>query len=310
MSVAAREAFDLRSPFRLEDALDVGLSLRALRTKRFQRVFKGVYVAAEVPLDAATRARAALLLHPADAHASHTTAALLLGIPVPDESFVHVTVRRAEDRNYRPGLKPHVREGGSDVVLVDGIRVSAPLQLFVELAATLPLVDAVVAIDAMLRLKLVTLAQLWNYCDRLQGQRNSRSARRVLTYAREDVDSPMEPRVRMLLVLAGLPEPKVAFKIVDDDGVVLRRLDLSYPEVRLIVEYDGRHHIERVQQWVSDLDRREEFDQGDWRIIVVTSAGIYKEPARTIRRVREALRSRGVPIRGVSDAWRAHFPTR
>ena len=169
MSVAAREAFDLRSPFRLEDALAVGLSSRALRTKRFQRVFKGVYVAAAVPLDVATRAKAALLLHPSRAHASHTTAAHLLGIPVPDESFVHVTVRTPEGRNYRPGLKPHVREGGSDVVLVDGIRVSSPLQLFVELAATLPLVDAVVAIDAMLRLKLVTLSQLWDHCDRLQG---------------------------------------------------------------------------------------------------------------------------------------------
>jgi very-short-patch-repair endonuclease len=310
MSVAAREAFDLRSPFRLEDALAVGLSSRALRTKRFQRVFKGVYVAAAVPLDVATRAKAALLLHPLDAHASHTTAAHLLGIPVPDESFVHVTVRTPEDRNYRPGLKPHVREGGSDVVLVNGIRVTSPQQLFVELAATLPLVDAVVAVDAMLRLKLVTLAHLWVHCDRIQGQRHSRSARRVLKFARENVDSPMETRLRMLLVLAGLPEPKVAFNLVDDDGVVLRRLDLSYPDVRLIVEYDGRHHIERVQQWASDLDRREEFDRGNWRIVVVTSAGIYKEPARTIRRVREALRSRGVPIRGESDAWRPHFPTR
>lgn len=310
MSVAAHGVFDLRSPFLLEDALVAGLTSRVFRTKRFQRVFKGVYVAAEVPLDVATRTKAALLLHPSEAHASHTTAARLLGIPVPDESFVHVTVRRPEQRNYRSGLKPHVREGGSDVVIVQGIRVSAPVQLFVELASALPLVDAVVAVDAMLKLRLVTLTELWEHCDRLQGQRHSRSARRVLTYAREEVDSPMETRLRMLLVLAGLPEPTVAFKIVDDDGVVLRRLDLSYPDVRLIVEYDGRQHIERIRQWNADLDRREEFDRGDWRIVVVTSAGIYKEPDRTIRRVREALRSRGVPVRGKSDAWRAHFPTR
>ncbi len=310
MSVAAREAFDLRTPFRLEDALAAGMSARSFRTKRFKRVFNGVYVAAEVPLDVPTRARAALLLHPRDAHASHTTAACLLGLPVPDESFVHVTVSKPEERNYRPGLKPHVREAGSEVEVHQGIRVSAPVQLFVELAATLPLVDAVVAVDAMLRLRLVTLPDLWDHCDRLKGQRNSRAASRVLGYARTGVDSPMESRLRMLIVLAGLPEPQVNFKIRDVNGRVLRRLDLSYPHVRLIVEYDGRHHIERIVQWDADLDRREEFDRDLWRIVVVTSDGLYKDPARTIRRVRSALRERGVHVRRTSDAWRAHFPVR
>ncbi len=310
MSIAARGALDLRTPFRLEDALAAGLSERTFRSKRLQRIFKGVYVAADVPLDVHTRALAALLLHPRDAHASHTTAARLFGVPVPDESFVHVTVRSPDDRSYRPGLKPHVREAGSDVVLHQGIRVSAPVQLFVELCAMLPLVDAVVAADAMLRLRLVTLPELASHCQRMKGKRHSRSASRVLAYARIDVDSAMESRLRMLLVLAGLPEPKINFKIRDAYGRVLRRFDLSYPQVRLIIEYDGRQHIERIAQWGSDLDRREEFDRDDWRIVVVTSEGIYKDPARTIRRVRSALRDRGVHVRATSDAWRAHFPPR
>ena len=45
---------------------------------------------------------------------------------------------------------------------------------------------------------------------------------------------------RMLLVLAGLPEPQVNLKIRDEDGEVLRKYDLSYPAVRVAVEYNGK----------------------------------------------------------------------
>jgi hypothetical protein len=120
----------------------------------------------------------------------------------------------------------------------------------------------------------------------------------------------METRLRLLLVLAGLPEPEVNLTLRDVDGVPLRRFDLSYPAIRLIVEYDGRHHAERIETWESDLDRREEIDDTGWRILVVTSRGIYADPGRTIERVWRLLRASGLP--GVparpSEDWRPHFP--
>jgi very-short-patch-repair endonuclease len=82
--------------------------------------------------------------------------------------------------------------------------------------------------------------------------------------------------------------------------------------VRVIVEYDGRQHIEREHSWESDLERREAIDDDGWRILVVTSRGIYREPGRTVVRVWRLLRARrlpGVPNRP-SDAWRPHFPGR
>ena len=89
--------------------------------------------------------------------------------------------------------------------------------------------------------------------------------RRAAAYVRAEVDSPMETRLRMLLVLAGLPEPSINVKIRAVDGEVLRRYDLSFPTVRVIVEYDGRQHIERVEAWESDLERREAIDGDGWR---------------------------------------------
>ena len=118
----------------------------------------------------------------------------------------------------------------------------------------------------------------------------------------------METRLRMLIVLAGLPEPKVNHLLLDQHGRVRRRLDLSYPGIKLIIEYDGRHHVERVKQWEADLDRREELDDGDWKILVVTADGIYREPSRTLERIRRNLILRGYgPVPRVNPVWRSHF---
>jgi hypothetical protein len=114
----------------------------------------------------------------------------------------------------------------------------------------------------------------------------------------------------MLLVLAGIPEPRINHTIREIDGQPVRRYDLSWPDVRVIVEYDGRHHVERVDQWEEDLDRREAIDDDGWRILVVVSKGIYREPRRTVDRVFRVLQRRrlpGLPARP-AEAWRPHFP--
>ncbi|MDQ6642144.1 MAG: hypothetical protein M3Y66_06595 [Actinomycetota bacterium] len=310
MTSPSREpSLDPRTPFTIADVVAGGHDPRSLRTTRWHRVFRGVYVSADVSLTLRVRTQAALLLHQAAAHASHTTAASLYGIVVPDDPDIHVTVKHQSHRRFRPGLRPHVREAGSGRRVVHGIPVSSPLQLFVELAGALPLVEAVVAGDAMIRLGLVTMQELREYCDRARG-RHSRTSRRVVAYVREGVDSPMETRLRMLIILAGLPEPEVNFKVRDEFGAVLRRLDLSYPVLKMMIEYDGRHHVERVNQWESDLERRDEFESDGWRTLIVTSAGIYGNPEGTLLRIRKALRAKGQRVGRLSDAWRAHFPPR
>ena len=120
----------------------------------------------------------------------------------------------------------------------------------------------------------------------------------------------METRLRLLLVLAGLPEPKVNHLIRDEWGAVLRRLDLAYPTLKLIIEFDGRHHIEREQQWEADIERRESLDSEGWRTLVVTSAGIYRDPTATVEKVRRALQLLGVRVGPLRQGYRSHFPGR
>jgi hypothetical protein len=62
----------------------------------------------------------------------------------------------------------------------------------------------------------------------------------------------------------------------------------------------------------ADIFRREELDQMRWRLVIVTSEGIYQEPLRTLERVRDALLECGaVGIRRTfKPEWRLHFPAR
>ena len=128
----------------------------------------------------------------------------------------------------------------------------------------------------------------------------------------------METRLRLLIVLAGLPEPQVNVIVRIAGGKWRWRFDLCYPEYKLIIEYDGRQHAYDAEQWSNDLERREWLDQEGWRILIVISDGIYGDPLRTLHRVRTALESEELAFRSLSSrngratSWsvlRWHLPT-
>jgi Protein of unknown function (DUF559) len=188
--------------------------------------------------------------------------------------------------------------------------LSGPEQTFIDLAAIgMNLVDLVVLGDALLKAKLTTVSTLIEAIDAWHGC-GTRLALRVARLIREGVDSPMETRVRLLIVMAGLPEPTVNVIIRGEDGGWRMRFDLCYLDQRLIVEYDGRRHADSPEQWERDIFRREDLDRMDYRLLIVTSRGVYNEPHRTLDRVRDGLGERGVRVPSrFKNEWRRHFPT-
>jgi hypothetical protein len=303
--------FDPRRPFTSREALAAGLTRKDLQSASFRRLLLGVYVDATVPATPALQAAAVLCLLPPTAWVSHATAARLLGVPLPALPDEHACVREAAQRLRRRGVHCHVGRKGARLVLVDGVRASAPAQVFVELGEQLTLVDLVIAGDWMVRQKLVSLDRLRAFCRSASGA-GAAAARRAVGHVRERVDSPMETRLRMLIVLAGIPEPVVNREIPGVGGRGARRYDLSWPGVRVIVEYDGRHHVEVIEQWEADLERREAIDDDEWRILVFVARDIFRRPDRTLARIVTVLRKArlaGMP-RALSDDWRPHFPVK
>lgn len=300
--------FDPKQPFLRAEGLASGITEKALRGPGYRRLFRSVLVSSATPATPLQRVRGALTLQHEEAWASHVSAARVKGAPVPTIADEHVSVAHQKLRRHHKGIRCHVGDA-TGVVVERGIRVSDDVSMFIELGGQLGLVDLVVVGDWLVRRRGLSPQQLVQACERSRH----RDARRALTaarYVRRDVDSPMETRLRMLLVLAGLPEPQVNLTIRDELGEVVRRYDLSYPVVRVAVEYDGRLHVEVVQNWEDDLERRADIDEDGWRLVVVVGSGIYKDPLRTLRRVHRVLLARGlpgVPLRLLDD-WRPHFP--
>jgi len=77
--------------------------------------------------------------------------------------------------------------------------------------------------------------------------------RRVLDLAEPLAESPMETRLRLVLVLGGLPRPRAQVPLYDEGGRFLGRPDLYYPDHRLGIEYDGGTHRDSL----ADDDRRQ-----------------------------------------------------
>jgi very-short-patch-repair endonuclease len=299
--------FDPTRPFTRAEALAAGRTDRELRGPAYRRLLHGVYISGAVPYTPIVVARAALLVHPPSAVATHFSAARAIGAPVPAHPWEHVTVAKREDRRQRQGVRCHVAAiAASEVRVVEGVRFSCPERLFVELAPLLGLVDLVAVGDWLVRHRHTTCSALVEFC-LTSSDPHADAAQRAAAHVRDRVDSPMETRLRMLLVLASLPEPEVNRTIRDENGTVLMRVDLSYPGARLAIEYDGRHHVQLERQWERDVERRDDLDDS-WRMLTVTSKGIYKNPEETIERVWRALRRRRYPgLRRPSDAWRPHF---
>jgi hypothetical protein len=301
-------AFDPQQPFLRAEGLDNGLTDKVLRGPGYRRLFRNVLVSASTTPTPEQRVRGALALQCDEAWASHASAARVKGAPLPTIADEHVSVAHQKLRRHHRGLRCHVGDPAG-VVVERGMRVSGDVPMFIELAGQLGLVDLVVVGDWLARRRTITPQQLVAACERSR-HRDARKALAAARLVRRNVDSPMETRLRLLLVLAGLPEPTVNLVVRDEDGEVVRKYDLSYPSVRVAVEYNGKLHVEVVGNWEDDLERRADMDEDDWRLIVVISSGIYKDPLKTLRRVHRALLARGmpgVPLRLLDD-WRPHFP--
>jgi hypothetical protein len=283
-------------------------TLSAWRFRRTHRaLFRGVYVTAETRVTLRLLAEAALLLAEPSSYLSHHTAARLWGGVVPDNPDVHVTYPRM--RAQCLGIAAHRAKARQHVVRWMGLPVTGPAQTFLDMSQVLGLVDLVVLGDSLVRKKRFTPDELVALAEKHRGP-HSRLARRAARLVRAGVDSPMETRLRLLIVLAGLPEPEVDHRVHDDDGTLLRRYDLSYLPFRLIIEYDGRQHAESDEQWLSDIGRDEALDDEQIRRLVVVSRDIYSTPANTLARITRAMRRAGMPVPRLRHEWRRHFPSR
>lgn len=92
-----------------------------------------------------------------------------------------------------------------------------------------------------------------------------------------------------MLIRAGLPSPEVQFRIVDEYGFVVARVDLAYPEPRLAIEYDGAEHYTRYRG-ERDKERDAELAGYGWETLRLTGDTAFTR--QTVERIRALLAAR------------------
>ncbi len=99
----------------------------------------------------------------------------------------------------------------------------------------------------------------------------------------------METRLRLLLVLAGLPRPHTQVPLYDDRGRFLGRPDLYYPDQRLCLEYDGGTHRDSL---VEHDRRQNRLVNAGYRLLRFTAGDVQRAPDTVVTQVRAALAAR------------------
>jgi len=288
----------LAGPFRGTAVLAEGLLTRAqLYGPRYRRVYPDVYLPAGLKLDLATRSRAAYLLvgDRGGVLAGYSAAAALGADCAPPDAPAEVLV--AANTRAHPGLR--ICRGtatGQEVTTVDGMRVTAPLRTAWDLARRLPLVEAVVAVDAVAAAGSFAPADLLARRAGTPGARGSRRLAEVVALAEPRSRSPSLTRLRVGLLRAGLPPPAVRYSVCDEHRVELARVDLAYPEAKLAIEYDGADELGAdgfASQVARDRLRDAELAGQGWQTLRLDADDIGVHLPRTARRVERLLALRG-----------------
>lgn len=252
---------------------------RLVAEGRYWRVLRGAYAPVERADVLGTRAEALRLVLPDGTAASHRTALWLLGLDVLGDQL-DLTVPRGRHLARRAGTRMHTAALPDDeLALVDGVLAVSAARAFVDVARDESLVEAVAVGDAVLRSGAATSEQLLEALQRAGSLRGIRAARLVAPHLEPRSESLMESRLRMRLVLGGVPRPQAQYDIYDDEGHAGRG-DLHLDGV--VLEYDGRTSRLDKAAFVAERRRQTRIVTTGVELRRFTSADVYVRPAAAV----------------------------
>jgi very-short-patch-repair endonuclease len=224
---------------------------------------------------------------PPGASFSGRTAAWLHGLDLPPCDPIEVNMPEPLGSSRRAGASVgRWRLANEEIVVRRDLPVTSALRTVVDLGGRNPVTEGVVAVDLFLHAGMVTIAELRAFIAEHRGLKGIARLRRAVGLAEPKAESAMETRLRMLLVLAGLPRPEVQLPLHDDHGRFLGRPDLLYRERRLVIEYDGGNHRDRL---VDDNRRQNNLIAAGLRLLRFTAADVYGAPDSVVMQVRHAF---------------------
>ena len=178
------------------------------------------------------------------------------------------------------------------VQMLDGIPVTSPARTIVDVARTSGLESGVCAADQAIRRGLCTRLDLQVEADKAKGRTGVARARALPERTSGLAESVLETLIRLILVMAGVPEPELQVRLAVRGGKRFR-VDFFWPQWRLIGEADGfgkygTEPEEIRRNWAAERRRQAQLEDAGYVVIRWTWADL-KDPRAIVRRVREEM---------------------
>lgn len=276
---------------------------RLVRANELTRIRRGAY--AEPLADGAAPeqvhlalVRATVRQVSAAAVVSHASAAVVHGLPTWSEQLgrVHLTRDRPGGGKRRHNLQVHgLPLAESEVVTVDGMRVTSLARTVLDLSCASSLDRAVVVGDAALRQGLVP-AILQQAVQQAVGRHGIGRARCALMLFDGRSESPGESMSRVLFWRHGLPRPELQLEVRAADGRLVGRCDFGWEDRRTLGEFDGRAKYGRLlapgrtggDAVYTEKLREDALRDLEWQVVRWTWADLA-EPAALLARLERAF---------------------
>jgi len=213
----------------------------ALRTGRWHRVVRGLYLEGPDPPSSFERAVASVRV--ADGVASGTMAGALARLDSVPFTRVDFSLEPGASGRRQGVRRRHVDP--ARIVVRHGIKCVDGTQTMLDLAAELDDLAWEQALESALRKELTTIAVI-EAAIAAKPIRGAARIRRVLALrppGAPPTGSLLETlMVQLIRSIPGIPEPVRQYVVYNEHGDFVARIDLCWPELGLFIELDGQHH--------------------------------------------------------------------
>lgn len=294
------------APFTWQEAFDAGVSRQRWRHRGLDSPSRGIRSpVSDQARELSVMVRPYTVITPFSA-ASHATAFVLWEfpgfLPGSHESVIHISRPDTMAIPRRKGVVGHAGQFFRDEITnLNGLLITSRARTWLDCARKMTIDEITVVADHLLRIPRpefegrsephCTREDLATMLDRHKGTPGIRKARLALEQARVGADSAPETRLRLALGRAGLPPAEPNRRTELGSGVV-RQPDLSYPEFRVAVEYEGEGHSDPAQI-VRDIEREEDFSRAGWTLVRISKRHMASDARQAVSKVRNALVERG-----------------
>ncbi len=256
------------------------------------RIHRGVYAVGHPGISRRGRFRAAVLAGKRGTALARFSAAADWGFVDWTEREPEIIVTRGGARRI-PGVKVYRSSTlvPRDVRHRDGIPMTSPARTLLDLATVLPAKALRRAARQAQAMRVVTLREILEICDRLEGHRGAGKLRKVVADGPAPTASPLEDIVLDLLDGAGIARPLINRPLRCGGRTIVP--DFLWPDRRLAIEADSVTWHEHSLVRENDADKQAILEADGYRVIRVTKAQAERRPKQTLERIRAALQATG-----------------